>query len=377
MPTEFTHTIIGSNAVELAWTQPNELIDGFTVIKRKNGIEKAVELDKISRTYEDNVVLDSAEMSICTTVSYSLFATAGVQKSSAASLPGELLFPQPTPSNAGADITATALTVNLTANLPGSSQNGKWTIISGEGGVIEDINAPNSLFTGKINHTYILEWEISSCNTVSTDQVTIIFPIAVAGNGVTDIDGNNYPTQVIGEQEWMSENLNTTRYRNGESIPNVTGQSEWAASASGAWCFYENNFENGEEYGKLYNWHAVADPRGLCPAGWHVPSDAEWSVLIDYLGGESVAGGKMKSVTGWNSPNVAATNESGFSGLPGGSRNDDGGDLGVGGDNGFWWGSLESSATDAWARYLYWNNGDMGRFFFNKRGGFSVRCLRD
>ena len=194
---------------------------------------------------------------------------------------------------------------------------------------------------------------------------------------VSDIEGHIYQTVLIGSQFWMAENLRSATYANGEPIPNVT-DTTWAQLSTGAWCHYDNNTANDAIYGKLYNWYTTVDPRGLCPVGWHVPTDAEWTVLMDYLGGESVAGGKMKSTTGWNAPNTGATNESGFSGLPGGSRaasNDGLYDLvGYYGDL---WSSSESSAAFAWFCFLDLYSGGTARFSNDKRNGHSVRCLRD
>jgi uncharacterized protein (TIGR02145 family) len=195
---------------------------------------------------------------------------------------------------------------------------------------------------------------------------------------VADIEGNVYTTVLIGGQQWMAENLRSSTYANGDPIANVT-DTTWTQLSTGAWCHYENNTTNDAIYGKLYNWYPTVDPRGLCPAGWHVPTDAEWTVLRDFLGGQSVAGGKMKS-TGtqyWSSPNTAATNESGFSGLPGGDRSGVDGDFGVVGTNGYWWSSSELTATVVWGRRLTYTNGNMNQVGNNKRFGFSVRCLRD
>ena len=125
----------------------------------------------------------------------------------------------------------------------------------------------------------------------------------------------------IGTQIWMSENLNISHFRNGDIIPEAKTAEEWKEARikkQPAWCYYNNNLENGEIYGKLYNWYAVNDKRGLAPVGFHVPSDDEWTALSDYLGGEDIAGGKLKSTIGWN--NNSATNSSGFSALPGGYR---------------------------------------------------------
>jgi uncharacterized protein (TIGR02145 family) len=203
--------------------------------------------------------------------------------------------------------------------------------------------------------------------------------ISNPGAGVT-FNWYTYSSVVLGNgQEWMAENLRTTTYANQDPIPNVTGATQWESLTTGAWVHYNNDNQYENPYGKLYNWYAVADVRNLCPTGWHVPSDAEWTVLSDYLGGEVVAGGKMKS-TGtqyWLSPNTDASNESGFSGLPGGLRNNFYGLFTNVGDAGFWWSSTGSSATDALYRDLIYSNGITGRNDGHKQAGFSVRCLRD
>lgn len=161
---------------------------------------------------------------------------------------------------------------------------------------------------------------------------------ALNGITVTDIDGNVYKTVTIGTQVWMAENLKTTKYRNGDPIPNITDNTAWKKLNSGALCNFNNDANIGDKYGKLYNWYAVDDSRNIAPAGWHVPTDAEWTTLIDYLGGEKVAGGKLKEIgiTHWNTPNTGATNETGFTALPGSYRSNDGrfDDIGI---SGMWW----------------------------------------
>jgi uncharacterized protein (TIGR02145 family) len=193
--------------------------------------------------------------------------------------------------------------------------------------------------------------------------------------------GITYESVKIGNQVWMKRNLDVSHFRNGDVIPEVKTNKEWErAGKEGrpAWCYYDNNPENGKNYGKLYNWYAVNDPRGLAPDGWHVPSDAEWDKLINYLGGFKVAGGKMKTTgtTYWKSPNAGATNSSGFLGLPGGGRYYDGNFYDIGG-LGSWWTSTEDSS--AWAYYRDLDNGSAGagRNESNKELGFSVRCHRD
>ena len=191
-------------------------------------------------------------------------------------------------------------------------------------------------------------------------------------------------------QVWANRNLEVTTYSDGTPIPQVTDPTAWAALTTGAWCYYNNNATNGTTYGKLYNWYAavgihnaasltnVALRKKLAPTGWHVPTDAEWTTLTTCLGGEIVAGGKMKATgtTHWFSPNTAATNSSGFTGLPGGFRYNDG-SFNYIDYYGFWWSSSENDSASAWNRNLNYNNGNAYRYFYNKNYGYSVRCLRD
>lgn len=183
----------------------------------------------------------------------------------------------------------------------------------------------------------------------------------------------------IGTQVWKIKNLTTSHYRNGDRIPEVKRRAKWDSLTTGAWCWYNNDSATyAATYGKLYNWYAVHDPRGLTPNGWHVPSDAEWTRLSTFLGGESVAGGKMKEAgtVHWSSPNTDATNSSGFTGLPDGFRYPDG-PFYAAGYQGYWWSSTEYDTINAWACYLYYDLGFIYGYYFDKRHGFSVRCLRD
>ena len=230
----------------------------------------------------------------------------------------------------------------------------------------------------------------------------------------TPTPSGSYKTVTIGSQVWMDKNLEVSTFRNGDVIPQATSNAEWEAAGKNkqpAWCYYDNDAKNDVKYGKLYNWYAVNDPRGLAPAGYHVPTDAEWTTLGNFLGDD--AGKKMKSTSGWetwtedlvcaNCKNWNAeyrkkmachvckdtrvhgtkahsgngTNSSGFSGLPGGCRFKHG-SFGGQGNLGFWWSTSESSTVNAYDRDLFYNldnllrnNGD------GKEGGFSVRCLRD
>lgn len=190
-------------------------------------------------------------------------------------------------------------------------------------------------------------------------------------------------TAKIGKQEWMAENLNVSTFRNGDPIPELKAREEWKeAGEKGrpAWCYYENDPANGKEYGKLYNWHAVNDARGLAPKGWHVPTDDEWWTLVEYLGGH-VAGSKMKEpgTSHWKSPNRGATNESasGFSALPGGYRYSNGGYDDMGYFAYFWSSSPKSDNNGAWYRVLGFDSSGAGRTYTAKSYGISVRCVRD
>jgi uncharacterized protein (TIGR02145 family) len=183
----------------------------------------------------------------------------------------------------------------------------------------------------------------------------------------------------IGTQDWMLKNLDVRTYRNGEPIPKVTDPNLWVGLSTGAWCWYNNDSATyGATYGKLYNWYAVNDSRGLAPAGWHIPSDVEWSTLSDFLGCDAIAGGAMKEIgtVHWITPNTGATNSSGFTGLPGGAR-DNRGEFSFIENDGYWWSSTTLNSTEAWSRYLGFYGGITGGTNTEKRIGLSVRCLRD
>jgi uncharacterized protein (TIGR02145 family) len=198
-----------------------------------------------------------------------------------------------------------------------------------------------------------------------------------------------YESVNIGSQEWMVKNLDVDRFRNGDLVPHVVTDEEWRVAGENgqpAWCFYDNYPENGKIYGKLYNWYAVNDPRGLAPEGWHIPTDEEWTILTDFLGW--FAGEMMKTVEGWKDwlnyvyeegyiiRSGNGNNSSGFTGLPGGYRYYNGEFNGLGSEGG-WWSSSEDSDGNPWPLYLH-DDGDVGGCHgSNKEAGLSVRCLRD
>ena len=215
---------------------------------------------------------------------------------------------------------------------------------------------------------------VDSTAVVTVDTVEI-------NETVTDIDDNVYRTVKIGNQIWMAENLKVTHYRNGDPIPNVTDNDEWANLSSGGYCNYENDAAYGRKYGKLYNWYAVDDYRGLAPAGWHVATDEEWTTLTNYLGGEAVAGGKLKSKTGWKQPNEGATNESGFGALSGGDRyrlrDESESCVFQNINNGAAWWTATEFNNGPWYRGLSNDNCSINRYWPDGSNGFAIRCIKD
>jgi uncharacterized protein (TIGR02145 family) len=211
-------------------------------------------------------------------------------------------------------------------------------------------------------------------------------PLYTMGSGVTDIDGNFYPSIIINGQEWMQKNLAVSKYRNEDPILTGLDNPTWGATGAGAYYFFNNEPANNLIYGKLYNWYAVNDSRGLCPLGWHIPSDEEWTNLINYCdpnsgGGEyypNDAGGIMKSITGWMIPNSGASNLSGFTGLPGGARSSNGNSFYDKEYRGFWWSKTLNNLGYPYNRKLYFDDQHISRNDNNsKRSGHSVRCVKD
>ena len=194
-----------------------------------------------------------------------------------------------------------------------------------------------------------------------------------------DADLNEYRVVKIGDQWWMAENLKVTKYRNGDPIANITDNSTWTSLSTGAYCYYNNDSNNGDIYGCLYNWYAVNDSRKIAPEGWHVPTDAEWTELKNYLtnnGHSGTEGTALKSTTGWYN-NGNGTDDYGFTGLPAGYRNYTG-DFDAISYNTYFWSTSENNADYA----RYWNLNYLltslnWASFGNKRGGHSVRCVRD
>lgn len=214
---------------------------------------------------------------------------------------------------------------------------------------------------------------VLACSTSNDEDLNTSVTEAASSQKLVDA---KIRTVTIGTQEWMLENLNVSKYRNGDVIPKVTDRTAWFGLTTGAWCYYNNVTSNGRIYGKLYNWHAVKDPRGLAPEGFHIPTNGEWAILIDFLGGYAIAGDKMKATILWVSPNNN-NNSSGFTALPGGYR-DNYGDFSNIDYNGYWWSSTEYSTAEAWFRGLYYEADSYVRNDgYRKEAGFSVRCIKN
>lgn len=241
------------------------------------------------------------------------------------------------------------------------------------------ISASNQTITNVANPVANQDATTKAYVDVLKQQIKNLEDVMIA-NGtfrLNDIDGNTYNVVKIGTQVWMAENLKTTKYNNGTAIPLVTDNTTWSNFSTPAYCWYNNDAATYKNtYGALYNWHTVGTGN-LCPTGWHVPSDAEGTILETYYGGSYIAGGELKEAgyLHWLSPNTGATNTSGFTALPGGYRYDNGTFREIG-NQGLWWSST-SSYGNAWDRNLYYDMENYIRGNIPMTGGLSVRCLRD
>lgn len=292
--------------------------------------------------------------------------------------------------------TDTPKTPQITSIIPSSARIGDTVTITG-------LNFGTSRGSGFVsftgaNATDYLSWNDTEIK-LKVPVGTTTGKVSVTVNGVksNEVDfilittgPGNYETVSICNQVWMTKNLDVDHYRNGDSIPEVRDETAWSTLKTGAWCYYNNDPAMGAIYGKLYNWFAVNDQRGLAHMGWHVPSDTEWKTLEMCLGMTQAEadkdgwrgtdeGGKLKEAgtSHWESPNIAATNSSEFSALPSGWRGYDGafGGVGIGGN---WWSATESGAADTWGRYLGYSNTDIYRGNYGyKESALSVRCVRD
>lgn len=268
--------------------------------------------------------------------------------------------------------------LNAVADVPG-----RFTYTPPIGTILEEGN--NQMLS-----TEFVPDETDSYNTVvSNVSINVLYNGMSSANfnpditygTIVDIDGNTYRTVTIGNQEWMAENLRTTRYRNGEPIALVTSNSEWAALTSAAYSSYENqeDIDALATNGLLYNWFAVSDNQNIAPEGWHVATQSDWETLIDHLGSAAIAGGKMKESgnSHWNSPNSGAVNSSGLTALPSGRREFVDGSFINSGYNGFWWTSSAYNPDYSWYYQLNYDTENIIAANFHKQYGFSVRCVKD
>jgi uncharacterized protein (TIGR02145 family) len=218
--------------------------------------------------------------------------------------------------------------------------------------------------------TGLLLFEVS-CKKTEDDPV-------IVPTTVTDIDGNVYHTVTIGSQVWMVENLKVTKYNDGVAIPYVPDSAAWINLKTQGYCWYDNDASTNKNiYGALYNGYVLSTGKKIAPVGWHIPSDAEWAILTTYLGGENVAGNKLKETGSkhWSIMNTSATNESGFTALPGGYRGSFAKFVGIG-SVGFWWSSTQYG-YGFFYRYIYDDDSKVESNNINKELAYSVRCIRD
>jgi uncharacterized protein (TIGR02145 family) len=275
----------------------------------------------------------------------------------------------------------TAVGINDTVLLQGSFSNRcrpvtdiEYAWKCGDGAWVADADGDTLFIAPATAQSVVCSLRVTDDGKIQYDMKTVdVCP-------VKDIDGNLYHSVIIGTQEWTVENLKTATFNDGTPIPLVTDGTDWENLTTAGYCWFNNeSVANKETYGALYNWYAVNTGK-LAPAGWHIPSDWEWTVLSDYLGGENVAGGKMKEAgtVHWSSPNEDATNSSGFSALPGGARYLDG-DFRSQSDSCIWWSATEFDASNAYNRSIGCGCEQLNRYYYNNNMGcgYSVRLVRD
>jgi uncharacterized protein (TIGR02145 family) len=275
-------------------------------------------------------------------------------------------------SDGGAAITERGICWSTSPN-PTVALNTKTVDGAGSGSFSSNLTGLSPITT-----YYLRAYAINQVGTAYGNEIS--FSSTLGGN-VTDIEGNTYETIIIGNQEWMAENLRVTKYKDGSSIFHTPNGNQWNGTTSGEYCYYNNNPINDSLYGKLYNWKAVDNPSGLCPTGWHVPSQNEWGTLISNLGGATVAGGKLKSVSSlWNQPNIA-NNSSGFSALPAGYRMYTADFLGLGVDAWFWTSTTNGDSCQCQAFCQQLNNTSEsinGAWpYTGRKWGLPVRCVKN
>ena len=395
-PTNLNGLVASTSQINLMWTDRSTNENGFKIERKLVGGTFAV----VGTTAKDIATFNNTGLTPAKTYIYRVYSynSSGnsINNSNELSLTTTALFPTvnvptvsttntsaitPTSATCGGTITADGGATIIARGVCWSNTTSIPTIANSKTVDGTGISSFTSSLTGLSPGTtyYVRAYATNSAGTGYGTQESFTTATLLI------------PTITNGTQFWQNTNLNVSTYSDGTVIPQVTDPTQWANLTTGAWCYHGNTTANGTTYGKLYNWYAVAgiwneasktnasQRKKLAPSGYHVPSDAEWTTLITYLGGVGIAGGKMKSTgtTLWTSPNTGATNSSGFTGLPGGYRFSNGSFGYYVGLFGTWWSSSESSTTNAWSRLLYYNYGSIGSNMDNKASGFSVRCLRD
>jgi uncharacterized protein (TIGR02145 family) len=343
--------VISDSEIILTWTQEETQISGFRISRKEGSSDysQIAELEANTTEYTDTgLILD-------TDYAYRVKAYTEVSESSSSNTAYIYLYYDCNNSLMGTAVEDCSGECNGTA--------------------VEDCN-------GDCNGT-AFENECGNCVGGDTG-------IDETNCSVFDIDGNEYQTVIIGDQIWMAENLKVTHYRNGDVISHLTDNNSWGGTSNGAYCAYNNNEDNVDTYGRLYNWYAVDDSRNIAPEGWHIPSDNEWKQLEIYLGMDpdeadlaeewrgTDEGGKLKDTNYWESPNTGATNESGFTALPAGYRGDEGASIfGAKGYFSLFWASTSSTNYHSWSRRLHYDHSDIRRPVHYNRDGYSIRCVKD
>jgi uncharacterized protein (TIGR02145 family) len=391
-PSKLIGAVVSSFQINLSWTDNSSNETGFKIERRTNSTNYTT----IGNTNANVTTYLDGGLSPITNYVYRVYSynSAGISNYSNEVTIGTAVIPTLTTTTVSSIATGTAVSGGTILS------DGRAAITTK--GVCWSTGAnPTIALSAKTNNGFGTEAFVS--NIIGLAPNTTYYARAYATNSVgtgygnevsfktaspptitvTDIDGNTYQTVTICNQIWTKSNLKVSKYRNGDVIPQVTDATQWAALTTGAWCYYANNTSNGTTYGKLYNWYAVNDSRGLAPIGYHIPTDAEWTTLTTCLGGPNGAGGKMKELgtlnagTGhWIQPNTGATNSSGFSGLPAGSR---GTGFGLINLQSYWWSSTQggNGTIGAWVRWLLHDNANVQIGSGNKQGGYSVRCVKD
>ncbi len=410
-PSNLTGTVLSSSSVSLSWVDNSTNETGFKIERRVNGTTQFSVVGTVNadvtgftdvnliantsyeyRIYSFNAVGNSLTYTntiILITLSQTVINIPTIITTPLSSITtNTALSGGNITSDGGATITIRGV-IWSTNPSPTIALNTKTSDGVGVGNFVSTINGltPNTIYYVRAYATNSAGTAYGSDLTLTTTNISQPYSYT-PGPNITDVSGNVYPSIVTScGQTWTSKNLNVSKYRNGDVIPQVTYWAQWRNLTTGAWCWSNNDSASSWQYGKIYNWYAVNDPRGIAPQGWHVPSDAEWSKLIKCIdtnadtiitsGPQStVADGAMREMglSHWLSPNTGATNSSGFTGLPSGIRDYNGTDYGFG-IAGDWWSSSESNYTFAWYREL--TQDLVSRAYLQKTSGFSVRLVKD